>query len=57
MSNSFHRPYPPFRIHTASHKLFPVSARDENGTDLLPSILKQDDQYVAALTRQNIRAS
>ncbi|PWT91349.1 MAG: hypothetical protein C5B54_05485, partial [Acidobacteria bacterium] len=42
-------PHPPFRIYTASNKLFPISAQDENGNDVLPLIRKQDDEYISAL--------
>ena len=43
-------PYPAFRIYTVSKKSPPLSAHDEKGTDLLPLLLKRDDQYAAALT-------
>jgi len=38
-------PFPEFRLYGVRHKISPVSARDENGTDLLPKVLKQDGQY------------
>jgi tetratricopeptide (TPR) repeat protein len=38
-------PYPEFRLFGASHRIHPVSARDQNGADVLPKLLKRDFIY------------
>src|SRR5262249_51781903 len=43
-------PYPPFHIYQAAKKLLPISATDQNGTDVLPLIAIKDDRYISNLT-------
>ncbi len=43
-------PIPPLKVFTVSEKRIPVSAIDEQGTDLLPAIRHKDDVYVSNLT-------
>ena len=38
------------RLFKVAHPRVPLSATDERGTDVLPALLKQDDQYVSNLT-------
>jgi hypothetical protein len=38
-------PFPRFHLYGVKHKISPVSARDQNGIDLLPRLLKEDEQY------------
>jgi tetratricopeptide (TPR) repeat protein len=38
-------PYPEFRLFGVSHRIHPVSARDQNGVDVLPKLLKRDFIY------------
>lgn len=38
-------PFPEFRLFGVRKKIYPVSAQDENGTDLLAKVSKQDGQY------------
>ena len=38
-------PYPEFRLFGASHRIHPISARDQNGVDVLPKLLKRDFIY------------
>lgn len=43
-------PFPGCKIYQVSQKHFPVSAIDQEGNDVLTSILEKDDQYVAGFT-------
>lgn len=38
-------PYPEFRLFGVTHGIYPISARDQNGTDVLPKLLKRDFIY------------
>jgi Flp pilus assembly protein TadD len=38
-------PYPEFRLFGVSRRIHPVSARDQNGADVLPKLLKRDFIY------------
>jgi tetratricopeptide (TPR) repeat protein len=39
-------PFPPFRLFGVERKLHPVRATDQNGSDVLPRLLKRDLRYV-----------
>jgi hypothetical protein len=41
-----------FAIHTARRPLRPIAARDHKGRDVLPLLIAEDDQYVAAWDRR-----
>ena len=43
-------PYPRFHVYTVADRLFPASATDEAGRDLLPLIREKDDHYVASFS-------
>jgi hypothetical protein len=43
-------PFPAFRVYAVADKRLPVSARDDQGNDLLPKIVRQDGNYVSNLT-------
>jgi tetratricopeptide (TPR) repeat protein len=38
-------PYPEFRLFGVSHRIHPIAARDQNGKDVLPKLLKRDFTY------------
>jgi hypothetical protein len=38
-------PYPEFRVFGVSRRIYPVSARDQNGADVLSKLLKRDFMY------------
>jgi hypothetical protein len=42
-------PFPGMEIHQVAKKIFPVSATDAFGNDLLPMILKKEDHYISNL--------
>ncbi len=42
-------PFPGLDIYQVNKKYFPVSAKDSNGNDLLPFIVKKDNKYLAIL--------
>jgi len=40
-------PFPEYKIYPVNSKNVPVSAVDQDGTDILPQILEKDDKYIA----------
>ncbi|HEY6249776.1 MAG TPA: hypothetical protein VI685_07425, partial [Candidatus Angelobacter sp.] len=38
-------PFPEFRLYSVKHKTRPLTARDQNGSDLLPRVIKNDGRY------------
>ena len=42
-------PFPPLRVYPVSHKIYPRSAIDHNGLDVLGKLRAKDDEYVANL--------
>jgi len=41
-----------FKIHTVQNRRHPVSARDQRGRNILPTLLKADDRFVKAFDRK-----
>jgi tetratricopeptide (TPR) repeat protein len=44
-------PFPGMKIYTTGKKIFPVSATDDKGNDVLPLILEKDDRYVSGFSQ------
>ena len=44
-------PFPPFRLFGVERRLYPESARDQNGHDVLSRLLRRDDRYVDTFKR------
>lgn len=44
-------PFPEFRLFGVRKKIYPLSARDQQGRDVLPRLLRQDGAYVDSFTR------
>ncbi len=40
-------PFPPLKVYAIDEKIFPQSAKDGKGNDLLSYILKKDDKYIS----------
>jgi hypothetical protein len=45
-------PFPDFRLFGVEHKVYPVSARDQNHRDVLPKLLHRDGQYLDSFARR-----
>ena len=44
-------PFPPFRLFGIQRKLYPMSAKDQEGHDVLPQLLSRDGRYVDTFRR------
>jgi tetratricopeptide (TPR) repeat protein len=44
-------PYPDFRLYGVKHRLYPKTARDERGHDVLAALLHRDRLYVSGFSR------
>ena len=44
-------PYPEFRLYSVKHRVYPRSARDDRGADVLPQLIQQDKRYPDAFQR------
>ncbi|MDP9170754.1 MAG: VCBS repeat-containing protein, partial [Acidobacteriota bacterium] len=47
-------PYPEFRFFGVKRRIYPVTARDEKGRDVLPAILKTDGRYPDEFARTEL---
>ena len=47
-------PFPEFRLYGATRRIYPVSARDGHGRDVLPKLLKKDRSYVDTFRRDQV---
>lgn len=46
-------PFPPFRLFGVKRRIYPVTARDERGHDVLPKLLRRDAAYPDAFARRS----
>jgi hypothetical protein len=46
-------PFPPFRLFGVQHKIYPRSAKDQEGRDVLPQLLLRDGRYVDTFRRDH----
>jgi Tfp pilus assembly protein PilF len=46
-------PFPEFRLFGAEHKVYPVAARDSQGADVRPALLKRDLRYPDSFRRDS----
>ncbi len=44
-------PFPEFRLFGVNHRIYPVSARDQNGANVLPQLLRKDRIYPTSFRR------
>ncbi len=44
-------PYPEFRLYSVKHRIYPRSAHDDRGADVLPQLLSKDHHYPDAFQR------
>ena len=47
-------PYPEDRLYGVEHRIYPVSARDDEGRDVLPQLLKRDHVYPDRFPRSEL---
>ncbi|HUP04689.1 MAG TPA: FG-GAP-like repeat-containing protein [Bryobacteraceae bacterium] len=46
-------PFPEYRLFGAARKVYPTAARDSNGVDALPALLRQDQRYPDSFRRDS----
>jgi tetratricopeptide (TPR) repeat protein len=44
-------PYPDFRLYSVKHRIYPRTARDDRGTDVLPLLISKDKHYPDSFQR------
>ena len=47
-------PYPEFRLYHSARRIYPISARDDRGTDVLPLVLRRDQKYPDQFARTQL---
>ncbi|HLQ50070.1 MAG TPA: hypothetical protein VK129_01150, partial [Terriglobales bacterium] len=46
-------PFPKFRLYGVKHKRYPITAKDQEGADVLPRLLERDGKYVDTFRRNS----